>query len=304
VTTSSFRLPAVRPFDFFLTASYATRFRGRHGAETFVNGVFQRVLTVCGQPVLITATASVDHAGVEVTLSSNQPVPQDTATFEVRRLLGLGVDLSPFYAMADGDPALAPLARRFRGMHVPQAPSLLEALVVALLGQQISGAVATALRNRLVDALGQPLQVEGNVHRAFPDARGILNAGVDGLRSLGLTRRKSEYAVEIAHADLDGLLERGRFEKMPDDQVRLALTALRGVGMWTADWTLLNALGRSDAFPQGDLVLRRMVAEIAGRPQMTADETLDFSRLWAPFRSYVTAYLFASARSARAAASC
>ena len=80
------------------------------------------------------------------------------------------------------------------------------------------------------------------------------------------------------------------------------MTALRGVGQWTAQWALVRALGRPDGFPAGDLALRRTVSRLYfGGAEITDGELLEFSERWSPWRSYATAYLFAALRAGRVA---
>ena len=78
------------------------------------------------------------------------------------------------------------------------------------------------------------------------------------------------------------------------------LTAIRGVGPWTAHWLLISALGETDGFPSGDLALQRTMGRlVTGGPPMPAAEALAYSERWSPHRSYVTTYLFASTRAGR-----
>jgi 3-methyladenine DNA glycosylase/8-oxoguanine DNA glycosylase len=83
-----------------------------------------------------------------------------------------------------------------------------------------------------------------------------------------------------------------------DAEVVKEVTALRGVGKWTAQWVLVRALGRADAFPIGDLALRRVVSQLyfGGEP-LTDEQLEEFSMRWSPHRSNATAYLFAALRS-------
>ena len=84
----------------------------------------------------------------------------------------------------------------------------------------------------------------------------------------------------------------------PDEDVIYALTNIRGVGLWTANWLFIRALGRTDGFPHGDLALCRALGLLLnmGTP-LSPEEALDYSRRWSPYRSYVTAYMFAAIRS-------
>ena len=113
---------------------------------------------------------------------------------------------------------------------------------------------AVAIRNRLVERLGEPV---GEAW-AFPTRERVADAGEQELVEVGFSRRKAEYAVGLARSDLDldGLAA------LDDDEVRARLTALRGLGPWTAEWFLARHLARPHAWPAGDLALRK-AAEIS-----------------------------------------
>ena len=77
-------------------------------------------------------------------------------------------------------------------------------------------------------------------------------------------------------------------------------SCIRGVGLWTAHWLLIRAIGSSDGFPHDDLALQRTLGLLVGGGNpLRPEQVLDYSRRWSPFRSYVTAYLFAALRSGR-----
>ena len=75
------------------------------------------------------------------------------------------------------------------------------------------------------------------------------------------------------------------------------LTAIRGVGPWTAQWLLIRALGQPDGFPHGDLALQRFLGRLTNDGPIGAREALERSVVWSPYRSYATTYLFAASRS-------
>ena len=125
-----------------------------------------------------------------------------------------------------------------------------------------------------------------------------METGVDGLRALGFSARKSEYIIEISRKVSSGQLDLEGMHAFSDEEITQALTGLRGVGLWTAQWLLIRALGRDDGFPHGDLALCRILGRLlrGGKP-FQPEEALEYSRRWVPYRSYITAYLFAAIRS-------
>src|SRR5260221_7943808 len=169
----------------------------------------------------------------------------------VRALLGLVFDLEPFYAWAADDDVLVTLVPPLAGFRPPVIPDPFEQLVGAITSQQVSLFSATAIRNRIVGRFC----VEVGEAWAFPERERLARASADELFALGLTRRKAEYVVGLARSDLD----LGALGALPDDEVKARLTAVRGLGAWTADWFLARHLARPHAWPWGDLALRKAV---------------------------------------------
>ncbi|MBW2306101.1 MAG: DNA-3-methyladenine glycosylase 2 [Deltaproteobacteria bacterium] len=297
-------LRPIPPYDFDLTAAYATYFRGHYGAESFRDNVFRRLLDFGDRLCLVSvrSTGTIDSPLLELEVQG--AALDETVVSEARRLvariLGADQDMAPFYGMAFEDPMLARLARGLRGLHVPNTVSVYEALVLAILGQQISSHVARMLRTLLIQTYGPSLEVSAVTYHAFPRPQALMAAGAEGLRSIKLSSRKARYIAEIAAGVASGELDLESLRRKPDEDVIRTLTGLRGVGPWTAQWLLIRALGRTDGFPHGDLALLRTMGSLlnAGSP-LDADAALAYSRRWSPFRSYVTTYLFAAVRSGR-----
>jgi 3-methyladenine DNA glycosylase/8-oxoguanine DNA glycosylase len=174
----------------------------------------------------------------------------------VRRYLGGPFDLDGFADFAATEPVLGPIAEALAGLRPPLAPDPFEALVTSITAQQISLVAAFSIRNRLIEAFGRPA---GRAY-AFPTRQRLAHAEPAELVGLGFSRRKAEYAVGLARAevDLDALAV------LPDDEVKARLVALPGIGEWTADWFLARHLARPEAWPAGDLGLRKAVQRFYG----------------------------------------
>ncbi|HET7571488.1 MAG TPA: hypothetical protein VFJ77_02330 [Gaiellaceae bacterium] len=255
------------PFDLALTTA---RFRafGVDRASLWHEGGLHRV--VAGREVRIEAAPG----GVDVD-------PLDAATEPVvRRVLGLGFALEPFYAWAAGVPELAELPARFRGFRPAQAPDPFEALVTSITAQQVSLSSATAIRNRLIERFG----VQVGAAWAFPARERLAAASEAELVALGFSRRKAEYVVGLARADLD----LDALAALPDEEVKARLVAVRGLGEWTADWFLARHLGRPHAWPAGDLALRKAVRALYGEIDVRAA-----GERFAPFQNLTAHYLLA-----------
>ena len=296
-------LTAPAPYDFDLTASYATYFQKRYAADSYMDGVFSRLLEVGGSCCLIQISSFGRIESPELRLVVKGRDLDDRIISEAQRqavrLLGVDQDPKPFYLMARGEPFLDPLVERLRGLHIPQAASVWEALVLAILGQQISSHVARLLRMRLVDNYGFPVTDNGSAHHAFPRPDVIAKIGVKGLQALKISQNKAKYIVDIADGIVSGSLDLEELQKQSDEEIIDFLTDIRGVGSWTASWLLIRAFGRPDAFPVEDLALRRTLSDLLKKDTspLTPTRALKISKRWSPFRSYVTTYLFAALRS-------
>lgn len=291
----------VAPFDFGLTAGYQTYFRGSYGSDSLAQDVYRRLLDVRGKLVLATvrSVGSVAAPELAVELQGDGLASQDAALAadQVAWILGAHQQLTPFYALAQTDPVLSAVVERFNGLHLPHAASVFEALVLAILGQQLATNVARIIRTLLIETYGPCQTFQGETYYTFPRPESLLAATVEELQRLKLSRRKAEYIQGIAAAALGESNGLEALRQLPDADVVEQLRQLRGVGPWTAQWALIRALGRPDAFPLGDLALRRTVSQLYFNGADLDDARLEeFSRRWSPWRTYATIYLFTALR--------
>ena len=295
-------IPAPQPFDFALTAAHQTNYRGKAGSDLFVDGVYYRALWLDGEPIGVAARPVAD--GIQVSLpDGGSPQTLDAAAEWVAWLLGLDVPMDGFYEMLANDPVLAGAVGELRGLRHTRTETVWEALVHAVVGQQVSGVVARVIRDGLVTEYGAEVRVDGHVIHAFPRPQTLLEAGFEAVRALKLSNRKAEYVLGIAESALRGDLDHATLAPMSDEEAISALSGIRGVGRWTAQWTLMRALGRVDALPAGDLALQRVVGEhyFEGR-RLTEQELEDFAeQRWKPWRGLAVTYLFSRIRQDRVA---
>ena len=257
------------PYDFALSTE---RFRafGLDLATLWHEGGLHRV--VDGREVRIEAAPG----GVSVEPLDGRIEPL------VRRLLGAPFALEPFYAFAAEEPVLAPLVPRLAGFRPPLAPDPWEALVVSICAQQVSLFSATAIRNRFVERYGEPVDRAW----AFPRRERVARASEDELVALGFSRRKAEYVLDLARADVDLDALAG----LSDDEVRAAIVARRGLGPWTAEWFLARHLARPNAWPAGDLALRKAV------DRFYAEDVETVGRRLHPHQNLAAHYLLTGSR--------
>jgi DNA-3-methyladenine glycosylase II len=203
----------------------------------------------------------------------------------VRQLLGEPFELDPFYAFATTDAVLAPVVERLRGLRPPLAPTPFESLVTSITAQQVSLRAAFAIRNRLIRRFGRPA---GEHAVAFPKREALAAADDDELAALGFSRRKAAYVIGLARSELD----LDALSVLPDDEVKARLTAVPGIGEWTADWFLARHLARPRAWPAGDLGLRKAVSAFYGDGVMLAtDDVRALAPRFDPFQNLAAHYL-------------
>ncbi|MBE9553992.1 MAG: DNA-3-methyladenine glycosylase 2 family protein [Proteobacteria bacterium] len=176
-------------------------------------------------------------------------------------------------ALAVADPDVARALDEVGSPEMRNREPGFEALLGAIVSQQISKAAAQTVWDRLVTA-ADPLGPET-----------ILVLDEDALRAAGLSRQKATYARGLAEAVVTGAIDLGGLAQLPDETVIEQLVALKGIGRWSAEIYLLFALGRPDAFPADDLALMigaQRLKRLDDRPNRTA--LTEIAEAWRPWR--------------------
>jgi AraC family transcriptional regulator of adaptative response / DNA-3-methyladenine glycosylase II len=205
----------------------------------------------------------------------------------LRRLFDLDARPDAIEAHLSRDKALRALVTRRPGLRVPGAFDSFEIATRAILGQQVSVRAARTLAERLVAAYGAPLaSPHEGLARVFPGAARIAQANEGEIMSIGLTGARARTLVSLARAVATGRLRlEGRLDV---DALIGELVALPGIGPWTAQYIAMRALGAPDAFPDGDLVLRRALDARSRRDVLARAEA------WRPWRAYAAVHLWTS----------
>jgi AraC family transcriptional regulator, regulatory protein of adaptative response / DNA-3-methyladenine glycosylase II len=250
------------------------------GVEDVAGGVYRRTLRLPGGGTGVVALEP-DHDSVRTTLRLESPGDLDAVVDRCRRLLDLNADPRAYTAVLAADPALGPRVRANPGQRAPGTVDPAETAVRAVLGQQVSLAAGRTLAARLV-AAGDALT------HAFPAPEAIAAAD---LGAVGMPRARQrtlrELCARLSAGDLVLAADADAAE------VRERLLAVPGIGPWTADYIALRALADPDAFPAGDLGLRR-AARSLGLPSDAAALEARAER-WRPWRRYAAHYLWAAA---------
>jgi AraC family transcriptional regulator of adaptative response / DNA-3-methyladenine glycosylase II len=214
---------------------------------------------------------------------------RDTATLvsRLRRWLDLDADPDSIAEVLSRDADLAALLRRRPGLRVVTTVDPWETLVRAVVGQQVSVAGARTMLGRLVDRLSA---AEGAELAQFPTPQAFVDSTAETLASIGMPVARGRALRDVALAVIAGDVDLS-FGSSPSD-VADELVSIRGIGPWTADYVRLRGLADPDAFPAGDLVIRRVATDLG--IASTARELVARSLSWSPWRAYAATHLWAA----------
>ena len=280
-TTISLRLPARAPFD---GAGLMTYFADHAvpGLEEADHMHFSRAVRLPGGIARVRVELDGDSA-VRCTASLDSVSDVATLVSRVRRLFDLDADSHALDAALSVDATLAPLVSARPGIRLPGALDAEEALFRTLIGQQISVAAARTVLGRLIAELGS--------EPVFPTAAQLAEHGDKVLRGPA-TRKATITGAARAIAEGRLRLDIG----MPAEEFTAQLTALPGIGPWTAGYLAMRVLGNPDVLLSTDLVIAHSAAAhgIPSRPR----ELAAYATVWAPWRSYAGMHLWGSRPSA------
>ncbi|TJY43914.1 DNA-3-methyladenine glycosylase 2 family protein [Cohnella pontilimi] len=230
-------------------------------------------------------------AGVE---SGSLPSVREAVAAYIAEWFDWGTDLSPFYAMAAKDPLLSGPAQQFYGLRLVGVPDLFEAVCWAILGQQINLTFAYTLKRRLVETFGSSAEHGGTVYWTFPTAQTVASLNPEQLTALQMTRKKAEYLIGVARLIAEGRLTRDELLASGDvHSAERRLTAIHGIGPWTAHYVAMRCLRFRSAFPIQDVGLHlAMKAALKMDRKPTLSEIRAYADAWAGWESYAVFFLW------------
>jgi DNA-3-methyladenine glycosylase II len=259
------RLTTAGPFHLEATVRVLQR-RPANRVDLWESDRYLRVLAAPRGLTLVEIAnrGTIDHPDVCLSIRSRQP---DAATRlalakTVRRMLGLDVDPAPLQRLTEADAKLRPTALALRGMRPPRFSGLFEAFANVIPFQQLSLDAGAAIVARLVERFGVRLEEGGRRFYAFPASRAVANARIGTLRECGLSDAKARSLRHVARAVESGELMEEAIAAMSTSNALDALTALPGIGPWSASVVLLRGFGRIDVFPPGDVGAAHGLSEL------------------------------------------
>jgi len=294
--TETFTMQTLAPFNFDLSAQIFTS--GEPQIRTYLNGEFHQVLELNSNLVLIRMTSSGTVAQPELTVEvkSNKPVTSRDklrAMEIISYIFNLDFDLCSFYKEVKNDHVMHQITQQLYGLKNPTTPTVFESLVDSIVEQQISIKVAHTIEQRIAKKFGHPLTIDGSNYFAYPTPQNIADANISQIQQVGLSMRKAEYIHGAAQLIVDGKLnlEHLKNNETPE-QIIAELDAIKGIGVWTAELTMLRGMQKLDALPADDFGIRRVISTYycGGKPIKTA-EAREIAKAWGKWKGLAAHYL-------------
>ena len=260
--TISFEMRPTPPFRLDLTA-WVLRRRPENLLDRWDGQTYRRALPLENKIVelAIEQTGSPSRPRLTVTAIAKE-IPASSETLlrrSIERLLGTQINLRAFYSLAATQKHFQPLIAEFAGFKPPRYPTIFEALLNAISCQQVSLHVGIMLLNRLVQTFGKTASPTPNSFHDYPPLRAcpspedlaVVSPGI--LRAMGYSQQKERAILGLSRSIAAGELNLESLYDLDDASALARLTAIRGVGRWSAEYALLRGMGRLNIFPGDDV---------------------------------------------------
>jgi DNA-3-methyladenine glycosylase II len=267
----------------------------------YADGIFSQVLCLDDCLVLtqVASSGTVTEPKLQVELKANQPITDQTkraAQTALTYIFSLNFDLAAFYRQTQSDPVMKRVTAELCGFRFPTTPTAFEGLVDAIVEQQISIKVARTIQERLALKFGDHLDIAGERYSAFPTPQNIASASIASIQGCGLSMRKAEYIYGAAKLITEGNLDLEGMKQQPNAEELVAkLDAVKGIGVWTAELTILRGMQRYDVLPADDFGIRRVISTYyCGGNPIKAAQAREIAKLWGKYGGLAAFYLMAA----------
>ena len=289
-------LTALPPFNFDLSAQIFAN--GDPQVRRYEKSVFRQVIRIGNKLALVSVESigTVENPRLSVELKASRKLTEadkENAGKTVNHLFNLDFNLTMFYEEARNDAVMTRLTWKLYGLKSPTTQFAFEALVDSIIEQQISLKVANTFERRIIKKWGDALNLGDEVFYAYPTPKSLAAATQQELRTVGLSERKAEYIRNVASmiAEEKLNLETLKTSKSANDIIE-ELDRIKGVGVWTAELTMLRGMRRLEALPADDLGLRRTISHYyCGGKSITSTEARKIAENWGKWKGLAAYYL-------------
>jgi DNA-3-methyladenine glycosylase II len=289
-------LSATAPFRLDLT-TWALRRRSKNTVDRWNGAQYTRIIVLDNKPAKLTITQET-RAGepalvvvVESEAALDDRIKREVGPL-VQRILGLTIDLQPFYVLAAKNDSLGAVVEKFNGVKPPQFASVFEGLINAVACQQVTLDLGILLINRLSDNFGARFVDRDVAFHAFPEPADLAIAPEEAVKALGFSYQKARAIKELATNVAENRTDLVSLGGMTNKHAIEYLSTIRGIGRWSAEYVLLRGLGRLDTFPGDDIGaqnnLQRMF-DLEGKPNY--EKIRQLTSGWHPYEGVVNFHL-------------
>ncbi len=293
------KIRPIPPFDLDLSAKLFMN--GDWRIRRYEAGAFWQVVRQNERLALVTVRSlgTVDEPALSVDIEPDEGLSvadKAAAGVLVCTIFNLGLDLHPFYEAVKGDRVMSQITKRLLGLRSPSTTSVFEALIDSIVEQQISLQAAWSLQRRLTEAFGDALTLGSKTYYAFPRPEGLAKATIEQLRACGLSWMKAEYVKGVSQLVVDGLDLEG-LKAYDEEKIIEELRKIRGVGIWTAELTMVRGMQKFDSIPTDDLGIRRAVSHYYNDDRrISGQEVRRTAEQWKGWRGLASFYLIMGER--------
>ncbi|MEO6760765.1 MAG: DNA-3-methyladenine glycosylase [Candidatus Saccharimonadales bacterium] len=191
--------------------------------------------------------------------------------------------------LASNDPALAPVIAEFGLCNIQPHQNYYQELVDSIVSQQLSIKAAASIMQRFIDLF----------NGSFPSPEAILQKSAEDFRGAGLSYAKANYIRDLAERILDGRLKFDHLDQLNNDEIVKELTAVKGVGEWTADMFMMFCMGRPDVLATGDLGIKNGIRSLYKLKDVPTPEQITkiaSKNSWHPYETVACWYIWRSLR--------
>lgn len=289
-------IKARKPYDFDLSCRVFSE--GDPQIRAYEKKKFWQILRVHNKwaYVGITSSGTVEEPELSVEIKSREGISgeeRDHSIPIITTIFNLDFDLREFYEGVKNDETMVTLTQNLQGLKNPTTPTVFEALVDAIIEQQISLKAAHHLERKIIKTFGSSVTIGNHVYFAFPTPDQLDSAPVDQVRKCGLSHRKAEYIKGISERIVQGKLDLESFKGYKKaDQIIEELCTIRGIGKWTAELTAIRGLNRLELFPADDIGIRRVIAHYyCNDEKISSDSAREIAENWGKWKGLACFYL-------------
>jgi len=283
-----------KPFDWLQMLSFL-RGRAIPGVEAVTDTCYRRTICIDGRAGIVEVAHDASADNLALTVHGVQTTDLFSVVQKIREQFDLDAPIADIRRVLRRDSVLKECLKARPGIRVPGAWNGFELTVRAILGQQVSVKAATTLSGRIVERYGARLDADlvakfdgSGLTHLFPSAAALMRARYN---DMGIVGARVETIRRIARANVNGQLD---FDSAQDPEAFVeALTSIKGIGDWTAQYVAMRALKHPDAFPSSDLGLLRAF-DVPERERLRPAALTALAEEWRPWRAYAALLLWSS----------